>query len=257
MHPSNKKKVTQLLKELQHLYGERLVSVCIYGSAVFKEDVDRVDDKHRDINALVILQSLSLSDLEKASSISKWWDKTAHALPMFLSEEEWRRSSDVFALEYADIRDNHHVAYGKDLYSDVEIIPDALRLVCELELHRKLIYMRQRLLLHRDKPKVLIEMLQKSVNSYAALFRGVLRLVHKTKDVPQQPDAVFHALKDLVAGYDPAPFLKVLASRQPGHKIAEAEAFSLYNRFIEQVGTVTEYVDQCLGFVNRKEGVCQ
>jgi hypothetical protein len=36
MHPEIDQKVKSLVRELEHLYGERLLSVCVYGSSLFK-----------------------------------------------------------------------------------------------------------------------------------------------------------------------------------------------------------------------------
>lgn len=255
MRQTVKEKTDKLVKELQHLFDNRLISVCVYGSSVFEEEIPAVQEKFKDINVLVILNSLESSDLEKASSVSKWWERVGHSLPVFISEEEWHRSKDVFALEYADIRDNHVVAYGKDLFSDIGIERDALRLICELELHRKLVFLRQRLLLHRDNPRVLLGFLQESVNSFAALFRGVLRLKLESGNIPQKSPLVFEALKGLVSGYDPTPFLRVLHSKEPGTTVRQTDIFPLYNEFVRQISLVTAYVDECLGFVVPKEGV--
>lgn len=256
MQQSTKEKTAQLVQELQHLFGERLVSACVYGSAVFQEELPDMKAKYKDINVLVILESLDLSDLEKASSVGKWWERVGHSLPLFLSEAEWEQSKDVFALEYADIQDNHYVAYGKDVFSAVEVVPDALRLVCELELHRKLIFLRQRLLLYRDKPDALLDLLQSSVNSFSALFRGVLRLQPGTQAVPQKSYEVFEALRPLIQAYDPTPFLRVLESKESGKKIRHTDVFSIYTQFIQQLSLVVAYVDSCFGFVVRQtEGV--
>lgn len=254
MQAETQGKVDKLVHELKTLFEDRLVSVCVYGSAVFQEALPPVEAKHKDINVLIILKGLELSDLEKASSIGKWWEQVGHSLPMFLSEAEWQRSSDVFSLEYADIRDNHVVAYGKDLYNEVSVNCDALRLVCELELHRKLIYLRQRMLIHRDKPEILLDLLQHSVNSFAALFRGVLRLKSDVA-VPQKAPEVFEALKGVVDNYDPEPFLQVIASKAPKAKVSKTDIFPLYHRVIGQVSLVTAYVDDVYGFVPQKEGV--
>lgn len=249
------KKIQQLVKELQQLFENRLVSVCVYGSAVFQEELPPVKEKYRNINVLVILEQMELSDLERASSAGKWWEKEGHSLPMFLSEEEWLRSGDVFALEYADIRDNHYLAYGKDLFSGIQVDKEALRLVCELELHRKLVFLRQRLLLHRDQPHILLEMLQEHINSFTALFRGVLRLGLDEGKVPQKASLVFEGMKNLVKDYDPTPLLRVLQSKEPNTQVRHTDIFSLFCQCIRQIGLVTAYVDNCFGFVTHKEGV--
>jgi hypothetical protein len=256
MHESTKGKVKRLVDELKQLYEERLVSVCVYGSSVFSDaDTGKPGPHTPDINVTVILTDITATDLEKASSVSKWWETVGHCLPVFFSEAEWLRSADVFALEYADIRDNHHLVYGKDLFSTTRIEPDALRLVCELELHRKLIFLRQRLLVYRDKPKVLQDLLEGSINNLAALFRGVLRLRSTADLVPMSSDTVFHELAKSIEGFDPKPFVTLNAKKLGGGKVSSHDVLNLYAVVVQQLGLVTAYVDQCYGFIVPKEGV--
>lgn len=248
-------KTQQLVKELQHMFADRLISVCVYGSAVFQDEPKRISGKYANINVIVLLKSLDLRDLEKASSIGKWWQKVGHSLPVFFSEEEWQRAADIFALEYADIKQNHAVVYGKDLFSPVDVDRDALRLVCELELHRQLIFLRQRLLLHQDKPKEILAILHQRIKGIAALFRGVLRLKLPADQVPQDAEQVFKRLVGIVDGYAPDPFLQVLASQQPKARIAATDIMPLYTRCLQQISIVTHYVDTCFGILMAKEGV--
>ncbi len=252
MHPDVQTKVQRLVYELQHLFDTHLVSVCVYGSAL-QRDAQPAQKKHlQDINVLVILSEIDYKDLEKASSISKWWEKTAHALPVFMSEEEWGRSADAFALEYADIRDNHHVAFGKDLYSETQLDVQSLRLVCELELHRKLVYLRQRLLLYRDKPEVILDMLQHHVSSYTALFRGIIRLKRSHNEVPQTALDTLTMLKDIVPGFNESSFEKILHSKEVKGHIASAEVMTICHDVLEQLDLVTHFVDQCHEFAVSK-----
>ena len=244
--------VQQLVKDLHALFNDRLISVCIYGSSLFKEETLQLKPKHRDINVLVILDAVSPLDLERAAGISKIWLKTANALPIFFSQAEWQASDDVFALEYADIRDNHAIAYGTDLFSDVEVDCHSLRLVCELELDRKLIFLRQRLLSHQDSPKVLLEIMQSSVNSIAAIFRGVLRLSDTTQTVPQKPAEVFQRIARTVTPLDPAVFGRILDSKT-GTKIVATDVLPLYRGYLESISHVIAYVDQFLP-LNTLEG---
>ncbi len=239
-------KLGQLVEELQHVYDDKLVSVCLYGSALFETEMPKLKSPHQNINVLVILSDISPKDLEKASSISKWWLKVANAMPTFLSEVEWHRSDDVFALEYADIRDNHHLAYGKDLFSHIEVNCEALRLVLELELNRKLMFLRQQMLGFSDKPLQLLNRLQGSTNSFISLFRGILRLKYPPGDIPQKAPIVLERLKELIPDFDAAPFEKVLQSKVVGTTLSRSEVLPLYQQFICQIMLVVAYVDGCL-----------
>lgn len=238
----------ELVARLKTLFGEqRLVSVCVYGSAVFGDTPDAEKPRRKeqpDINTLVVLKTLETADLEKASEIGKWWNKKAHALPLFFSEQEWLHSADVYALEYADIRDNHHVIYGADLYNDVEVHKEAMRLICELELHRKILFLRQRLLLFRDDPKILVEFMHRSVADFAAVFRGVLRLTLSPDQVSAKPGDVFRQLEKTVDRFDATPFLAVLDSCRGVQRIDKARALRMFEAYLAQVSVINLYLNE-------------
>lgn len=244
----------QLIKELKHLFDARLVSVCVYGSAAATLSGSDSGKPVSDINVIVILTHLVSADWDRASSIGKWWEQVGHSLPLFFSESEWLRSSDVFALEYADIRDQHYVLYGKDLYSQTTVDKEALRLVLELELHRTLIYLRQRLMIHRDNPRELEKLLLSRLGNLAALFRGVLRL-KSDAPVPMRHSDVFEALPNVIEGFVAQPFLTLEQRRHREIKLSTHDDLSLYFAALEQIGRVTDYVDQVYGFISKQEGV--
>lgn len=236
LHPTTQKAVDHLVQELAHLYGDNLVSVCVYGSAVWK-----TTEVVKNINVMILLNKLDTDGLERASSLAKWWQTQGHTLPMFMSLDEWHRSADAFALEYTDIRDHHVVVYGQDLYSHIHTDHDSLRLVCELELHRKLIFLRQRLLLHRDSPKELLGFLLEAISSLTALSRGVLRL-HQDKPPMAGPE-VFAALNAQIEGFEAAPFLRVIEAKDNPKSVRLTDVPSLYAQLVLQLGVLTAYVD--------------
>lgn len=234
--PTTQKTVDRLVQELTHLYGENLASVCVYGSSVWNSQ-----GQANNINVMILLHKLDTDGLERASSLSKWWETQAHTLPMFMSVDEWQRSADAFALEYTDIRDHHVVVYGEDRFTQVPTDQTSLRLVCELELHRKLIYLRQRLLVHRDSPKDLLHQLVHAIGSLAALGRGVLRF--KTEKPPMAPQAVFEALAQQVEGFDASPFIRVLEAKTNPNSARLTDVPSLYAQLVLQLAGLTAYVD--------------
>jgi hypothetical protein len=132
----------------------------------------------------------------------------------------------------------------------------ALRLVLELELHRKLLVLRRRFLLDRDKPNLLFADLIQSISSFAALFRGVLRLTMLSTP-PQNPAEVFTQLAQVVSGYSPDTFLAILEARHARRCKCPANVTTLYTRLMDEVGRVTAYVDACsTGYRVQTEGVC-
>ena len=236
----NNKHLTELTEQLKNQLGERLVSVCVYGSAAVESSPD---NPTTDTNVLVVVRNLALADLEQAGETCKRWEKHGRSLPIFMSDEEWRNSADVFALEYADIRDRHQIAYGEDLFSDTAVDQNALRLVCELEVYRKLVFLRQRLLIFRGQPTELVKFMQGSVTSFTAFGRAILRLAGR-ESVPFNATEVFPALASVVEGLDAKPFLRVAESRDEKNAVSKDEALPLFEAYVRQIDCMNRHLNK-------------
>jgi predicted nucleotidyltransferase len=164
-------KLTELVNRLKELAAANLHSVILYGSAARGD----FHEKHSDINVLVILGSLAAADLRRVSPVVKWWiTDLREPAPLFFTEEELRRSSDVFAIELLDIRDAHRVLYGKDPVAAINIPMNLHRVELEHELRTTLLKLRQHFLLAANEPGNLATVLIKSSSSVLTLFRHVL-----------------------------------------------------------------------------------
>ena len=220
-----------LKDRLLALFGDRLASLCLYGEPGPQDEPSQV---------LVILDALRHDDLERAAEVGAWWERHADALPIFLSREEWAHSADVFALEYADIRDSHRLLHGENLFADLRVDERAMRLVCELEVYRKLVFLRQRLMPYRTRPDMLETFMRQGTPEIAPLFRGVLRLAHPAASSPPlQPHAVFDGMAATVQGFQPGPFQRALAPS----KGKNPDALAWYEAYLAQLGLVNRYLN--------------
>src|SRR3954447_3232115 len=90
-----------LVTQLRAAYGTYLSSVVLYGSAAAGEHIP----KQSDYNVLVLLDRIEPTTLAAASAVAQAWSDAGNPPPMTMTVGEWRRSSDVFPMEYADILD--------------------------------------------------------------------------------------------------------------------------------------------------------
>ncbi len=75
------KLLSQLVGKLQKAYGERLVSVVLYGSAA-------TGDHHAefsDINVLCVLSEISPRELAAGEDIFRWWREQGSPSPLLLT----------------------------------------------------------------------------------------------------------------------------------------------------------------------------
>src|ERR1039457_1709019 len=86
------KVLTQLVEKLQKAYGDRLVSVVLYGSAV-------AGDHHphfSDYNVLCVLSEITSRQLGAGEDVFRWWREQGSPAPLLLTEHEVTTSSVLF-----------------------------------------------------------------------------------------------------------------------------------------------------------------
>ena len=125
---------------------------------------------------------------------------------------EWRRATDVFAIEVADMKDAHVTLIGGDPTEAVRVQPGALRLQAEREMRAKLIHLHGGMLISAEDPPRLGELLLRALPSFTTYLRTALRL--SGSPVPAASTDVIVQGCALV-GTDSAAFLEVLDARKP------------------------------------------
>ena len=225
--------------ELGSVYGTGLVSVVLYGSAARGE--------HRagasDLNVLVLLDDAGPEALRRGAALAARWASEGNPPPLVMSREEWTRSADVFAIEYADIRDAHRVLAGADPFDGVEVARDDLRRQCERELKGKHIQLRERYLLLADRPEDLGRVFAQSLSTFLVLFRTVLRLAGEA--VPRDPEQVVRRTATH-AGFAPEPVLELVAARAAGGAPRLDATDPVAVGYLQAVARVVDYVDRLM-----------
>lgn len=163
---------TNLIEKLKEIFKEKLVSVLLYGSCAGNE----CENEYSDINLIVVIENLQAIDLKNAKPALKDFMKTDNPLPLFMDEDEWFNSCDVYPIEYSDIKDRYTILYGEDVVAPLVLEKTNLRLQCELETKNLLIKLRQTYLAKNNDFKAMLSLFKSSAKSFFALFRAILRL---------------------------------------------------------------------------------
>ena len=122
---------------LKEALGERLVSVILYGSAAKGSHKDGASD----VNVLVVLRVVSLDDIARVSELVLKARERRYN-PVFWSETELRRSSDVFPIEYRGILSGYKILLGSDVLAEISVSDQNLRHQLEFELRAKILRLR-------------------------------------------------------------------------------------------------------------------
>ena len=81
--------------------------------------------------------------LRAVAAVSKAWAEAGNPPPMTFTVKEWKSSSDIFPMEYADILERHRVLFGDPPFDGIRVSPTELRLQVEHETMGKLLQLRQ------------------------------------------------------------------------------------------------------------------
>src|SRR5207248_2946367 len=107
--------------------------------------------------------------------------------PQILTRHDLNRSTDVFPLMFLDIKDNHKLVLGEDIFSLLEIRRDHVRLACELMARTLVMRLHQFYLIRSNWRGSLLEELTDIVVPFARLLQHVLDLDGKpAPDDPQE-----------------------------------------------------------------------
>jgi hypothetical protein len=227
----------ELVSQLRAAYGTALNAIVLYGSAAAGEHIA----KKSDYNVLVIVEALDSGKLAAASAASRAWAESGNPAPLTLTTSEWRGSADIFPMEYADILERHRVLFGTPPFDGIQVDLKDLRLQLEQEAMGKLIKLRQGVLASGNEGKRQIELLVASFSSIMVVFRSLLRLHH---DVPAKDNVAVVEAVARRAGFDGAPFTRVVRHMRGESQIDAAGATAVLDDYLRGMEKLVQYLDR-------------
>jgi hypothetical protein len=226
----------ELTSQLRAAYGAELRSIVLYGSAAAGEHIPR----HSDQNVLVIVNALPPTVLQAASAASRAWSDAGNPAPLTLTMTEWRGSSDIFPMEYADILERHRVLHGEDPTQGMTVEARDLRLQLEQEAMGKLLRLRQGVLASGGDASRQIDLLDASLTAIMIIFRAFLRL-HGTS--PSTDNAAVTEAVARRAGFDAAPFIRVVQHVRGAEKLTSDDIAPVIAGYLLGMERLVGYLD--------------
>jgi len=231
------KLLNQLVEKLQNAYGERLVSIVLYGSAA----VGDYSGKFSDINIFCVLTRVTPAELSDAEPIFRWWRDKDNPSPLLMSEHEVRTSTDCFPIEFYDIKERHRVLYGADVVEGLEIGDSFYRAQVEYQLRAKLLRLRQKGAGVMQEKDLLLRLMAEAVSTFCILTRHALRL-HGVDAPFEKRDIVRQAGESF--GIETSHFLSLLDLRDGKVKPKELSPLEIFENYLKEIGTVVDHVDK-------------
>lgn len=237
LNPQARKILEPHLNELLKIHQDNIISIFVCGSAAGVDYVPGVSD----INLLVILEKLEFKDLQKSLKVVSKGINKKIAAPLILTRKHIQTSTDVFPIEFLEMKENHLLLYGQDLLTGLEINPTNIRLFCEEQIKGKLIRIRQAYLEIGLKRKGIEALLKESLASLTPVFRNLLRLKGKTP--PVEKERIYNQLC-AEFNLDQEVFLAILHDTKNDEKIAAQTAEVFFERYVAQIQKLAIAVDQ-------------
>ncbi len=234
--PDNiEKTIGEFVKLLRDAYGKELISVILYGSAASGEYALR----HSNVNIAIILEDTSIRSISKTSGFI---NKSRFMIinPVFFTEGYIRRSTDVFPIEFIDMKENHAVLYGKDILKDIDVDIKNLRFQCEQELKSRIINIKRAYIRTTDM-LTLKKLLFKSATSSLHILRNLLKL--KGREPSYAKGEVANEISHEF-GIDPAPIQKILDVKNKNLNLKRGETKDLFIRLVGTLEAISDKVDQ-------------
>jgi hypothetical protein len=238
VHPATGEALlNQLVEKLGKAYGDALVSVVLYGSAVAGDQQARFSD----YNVLCVLTEITPAQLASSEEVFRWWREQGNPSPLLLTEAEVAGSTDSFAIEFHDLLRQHRILFGRDVISTLHIDDSFYRAQVEHELRAKLLRLRQKAAGMLSDPDLLRRLLADSISTFCVLFRHAL-ILHGDEGPATKRDVIARARERF--GIDTQPFERLLDLREERVKARDVDAANLLASYMKGISTVIEAVDR-------------
>jgi hypothetical protein len=232
-------KLKEFVDRLQAAAKDNLQAVALYGSAATGE----FHEGHSDLNILCLVARAGLKELETLHGIAEWWIKKGNHPPLLFTRDELKRSADVFAIEFLDMKSRHRILFGEDFLTTLEVPLALHRSQVERELRTNWLRLRQAILAAPLDEKSHLEIMTQSLSTFCALFRHALFALGQP--MPATKREAVTAAAALTAA-DPAAFQSLLEVREGKRKKDAIDVETSLHSYLAFVEALTNEVDHRL-----------
>jgi hypothetical protein len=215
--------------------GGDLLCLVLYGSAAGEDWAPG----RSDVNTAIVVRHVTVAVLEALAPVAARFGRLGFAVPLVVDPDFLAGARDTFAMELDDIRRQHRLLAGADLFADVAPEAAAVRRQCEQEARAKLLRLRALFLSSAGDTRAIDGLMTESAKSFAVLLRHLARL-RGTTPGPRYADAL--AAGEALIG--PLPALRhLLARREAGAGRPPAADFRTYHDEVERIVAAIDRLD--------------
>jgi len=227
----------ELVARLTKTFGERLISVVLYGSAAAGDHHERFSD----LNVFCVLAQVTPAELKESEPVFRWWREKGNPAPLLMSRAEVAASTDCFPIEFHDMQERRRVLHGQDVVGALQIDDAFYRAHVEHELRAKLIRLRQKAAGALFDHQLLLRLMAESLSTFLVLGRHALRLAGapapwlKREIVPQLGSRFEVPVE---------PLLVLLELREGRRSPKKIDPVPLLRSYLDALGALVDAVDR-------------
>ena len=233
--PPQQSAVDALARDLDALFGPRLRSLVAYPG----------HQGDGSVHSCALVDGLAFRDLVACMPYTESWHHRRAAVPLMLTEDELRRTIDVFPLEYASILADYTVVRGADPFRGMTIALEDIRRACEGQAKSHLIHLREGFLETHAETGRVARLIAGSAAPLRALLTNIARLPDGqsgSMDTATLSDESLAAMAEARMGASAALIRQVLASSSQGQSTV-TDPSHLLAGYIDAAKRIWEYVD--------------
>ena len=227
----------QLVDQLRQAHGDALHGVVVYGSTATRADAK---SGH---NVLVVVSNLGLTAMHASGAIGRAWQEAGNAVPLTLTDAEWRSSVDIFAIEHADIADRNRILFAApdfDVTARGAVHDADIRRQLEYELLALVLAVRSGIVAAGTDVAARRGQLASHASQAQALIRAAVRL---SGTAPAADAAGVASQGAALGGFDAAPFVAAHRQRHREGDVPKAELDAVLTGFHGGLCALLAYVD--------------
>lgn len=237
INPKVRPKVEEYCRRLIDACGERIKSICLYGS------VTGPDYAHgkSNVNILVIVDRIDQHLLDSLHRVAIWGRKHAIVAPLVLTRHYIERSIDTFPIEFLEIKQSAVVVYGETYFDDLVFESQNIRHECEFQARSALLRFQQAYLeIGRDR-KGIERLLHTSINSLIPLLRAMMRV--KGIEPPKSKIDLVRMIAD-VFGIETGVLVEILRDKAGDEKIGSKRACEIVADYLKALESIVSKIDE-------------
>jgi len=224
------------INDMKSLFGREVVAIHLYGSGARGD----YQPGRSDINFFVCLTTEGILCLDRLWGKKAQWERRMIAQPLFLPREFLQASTDVFPIEYLNMKLHHRPLFGENVLDGLEIRPEHLRLQLEREFRGKLLHLWQGYVRSQGNHHLLLEIIRASIMAFASFFVALLYL--EGEGIPPTKRDIFHQVEKKM-NFATGILERCLDVREGKTRLRKGEVHDLYREYMAVIDRLCVNID--------------